>query len=328
MSGHAMGWLLVGLLLRWQPVQAQTAVVEYIHTDAQGSVVAVTDASRNVVERREYEPYGLQLAPAVQDGPGYTGHVQDAVTGLTYMQQRYYEPQLGVFLSVDPVTAYSGIPTHFNRYWYVAGNPYRFHDPDGRCTGSRITNSDGTCRDTGGFTTMAASAMNAGSSLSRMMAQAIPIPRPPPPVPMTGTTPDESGRTIGEDIVEGYRARQEQKTHVTYTLTKPGYPRSLTYIGRASGYGTPEQVMMQRYSSHGMRIFGYGNPTLDVSRIGEAGRLAIRGREQQMIDAAGGVRSDFVGNSIRAVSPINPLGRVYHEAANAEFGNIAPYTGW
>ena len=132
MSGHAMGWLLVGLLLLWQPVQAQTAVVEYIHTDAQGSVVAVTDASRNVVERREYEPYGLQLAPAVQDGPGYTGHVQDAVTGLTYMQQRYYEPQLGVFLSVDPVTAYSSPIGQFHRYRYASSSPYRFIDPDGR----------------------------------------------------------------------------------------------------------------------------------------------------------------------------------------------------
>lgn len=78
--------------------QAQT-VVEYIHTDSLGSVVAVTDANANVIERREYEPYGLQLTPSVQDGPGYTGHVQDVATGLTYMQQRYYDPAIGRFLS-------------------------------------------------------------------------------------------------------------------------------------------------------------------------------------------------------------------------------------
>jgi len=32
--------------------------------------------------------------------------VSDAATGLSYMQQRYMDPPLGVFLSVDPVTAY------------------------------------------------------------------------------------------------------------------------------------------------------------------------------------------------------------------------------
>ena len=39
------------------------------------------------VERREYEPYGAQLTPALQGGPGYTGHVQDAATGLVYMRK-------------------------------------------------------------------------------------------------------------------------------------------------------------------------------------------------------------------------------------------------
>lgn len=74
-------WLLVAFS---GSLHAQTVV--YIHTDALGSVVAETDANRNVLERREYEPYGQQLAPAVKNGPGYTGHVQDAGTGLVYMQ--------------------------------------------------------------------------------------------------------------------------------------------------------------------------------------------------------------------------------------------------
>ena len=113
-------------------VAAQTTV-KYVHTDALGSVVAMTDASGAVVdEHREYEAYGQQLTPAVQDGPGYTGHVQDAATGLTYMQQRYYDPAIGRFLSTDPVTALSNPTSLFNRYRYAANNPYRFTDPDGR----------------------------------------------------------------------------------------------------------------------------------------------------------------------------------------------------
>jgi RHS repeat-associated protein len=112
-------------------LNAQT--VEYIHTDALGSIVAITDEHRNVIERREYEPYGAQLTPALRDGPGYTGHLQDAATGLVQMQQRYYDPQIGRFLSVDPVTAYgSGDMRQFNRYAYAINNPYKYIDPDGR----------------------------------------------------------------------------------------------------------------------------------------------------------------------------------------------------
>lgn len=69
------------------------------------------------------------------------------------MQQRYYDPAIGRFLSVDPVTAYSNPVGAFNRYDYAANNPYRFIDPDGRCTGSHIGNKDGTCAFSGDFTT-------------------------------------------------------------------------------------------------------------------------------------------------------------------------------
>lgn len=62
---------------------------------------------------------------------GYTGHVMDAATGLTYMQQRYYDPQVGRFLSVDPVTADGKTGTNFNRYKYASNNPYKFVDPEG-----------------------------------------------------------------------------------------------------------------------------------------------------------------------------------------------------
>src|SRR3546814_10636913 len=80
------------LLLVCSPAFAQT--VTYVHTDALGSLVLLTDANRNVVERREYEPYGRQLTPAPQDGPGYTGHVYDAATGMVYRSEEHtYELQ-------------------------------------------------------------------------------------------------------------------------------------------------------------------------------------------------------------------------------------------
>ncbi|WP_238345913.1 RHS repeat domain-containing protein [Luteimonas saliphila] len=118
--------------IRDQPAAGGTVSVRYQHTDALGSPVIVTNASRGIVERSEYEPYGWPANRAWRDGPGYTGHVEDAATKLTYMRQRYYDPQLGVFLSADPVTAHSGPVKQFHRYRYANNNPYRFTDPNGR----------------------------------------------------------------------------------------------------------------------------------------------------------------------------------------------------
>src|SRR5690606_38760756 len=89
-------------------------------------------SAKTVLQRSEYEPYGFLANRPMQDGPGYTGHITDAATGLVYMQQRYYDPLIPRFLSVDPVTAYDNPIGAFHRYRYANNNPYKFTDPDGR----------------------------------------------------------------------------------------------------------------------------------------------------------------------------------------------------
>jgi RHS repeat-associated protein len=114
----------------WYPVS--TVEVRYQHTDALGSPVVETDETASVAstKRTAYAPYGEALSPTIVDGAGYTGHVMDAGTGLTYMQQRYYDPSLGRFLTVDPALDSGRL---FNRYAYAANSPFRGTDPDGRC---------------------------------------------------------------------------------------------------------------------------------------------------------------------------------------------------
>jgi|GEM_PF-1062881 len=124
---------------------AQT-IVEYIHTDALGSLVAITDASGIVIKRQVYESYGAAITQGTADAPGFAGHVWDSATNLSYMQQRYYDEELGRFLSVDPVAADGDVGANFSRYKYAHNNPYRFTDPDGRCekvTGSAICDGGG-----------------------------------------------------------------------------------------------------------------------------------------------------------------------------------------
>ncbi|GAB3468147.1 hypothetical protein GCM10027321_36270 [Massilia terrae] len=111
--------------------QPSSSSVTYIHTDALGSPVARTDASGNLISRTTYEPYGYVSSGATPD-IGFTGHVNDADTGLTYMQQRYYDPVAGRFLSIDPVTTDANTGDGFNRFGYARQNPFGYVDPDGR----------------------------------------------------------------------------------------------------------------------------------------------------------------------------------------------------
>ena len=66
-------------------------------------------------------------------GPGFTGHASDVATGLTNMQQRYMDQELGRFLTPDPVGPEEDFINHFNRYNYALNNPVRYTDPDGTC---------------------------------------------------------------------------------------------------------------------------------------------------------------------------------------------------
>lgn len=125
-------WLFALVVLFASSARAGDTVY-YYHNDAQGTPVVVTDAHGNVVERTYYGPYGEVLNRPLRDGPGYTGHEEDAATGLLYMQQRYYDPVVGRFPSADPVDVDTNTGANFNRYWYANDNPYRYTDPDGRC---------------------------------------------------------------------------------------------------------------------------------------------------------------------------------------------------
>ena len=109
----------------------------YYHLDAIGSVRAITDANNQVVERHDYLPFGEAPPgePAGQDPRRVAGKERDSDTGLDYFGGRFYGSGTGRFTTVDPVLNIENAlvnPQFWNRYAYVANNPLRFTDPDGR----------------------------------------------------------------------------------------------------------------------------------------------------------------------------------------------------
>ncbi len=134
--------LLTGMLLVPATGLAQiaTQVIEYYHTDALGSVRAVTkqvNGQWQVVARHDFMPFGEEVAAPVPppDKRLFTGKERDSETGMDYFGARYYRADLGRFTTVDPVqtTAENLVgPQRWNRYAYVSNNPLRYLDPDGR----------------------------------------------------------------------------------------------------------------------------------------------------------------------------------------------------
>jgi RHS repeat-associated protein len=66
----------------------------------------------------------------------FTGQRYERSTGLYDFQQRWYDPDCGRFLGVDPVVQAPADPQTVNSYGYVGNNPTTNLDPDGRIFGS------------------------------------------------------------------------------------------------------------------------------------------------------------------------------------------------
>jgi len=126
--------LLCALFVLQSYAQAEIKVTYYI-PDASGSPVAATDEQGKVLWRKHYKPFGEEIEQgnaSRNNHIGYTGHVHDKSTGLTYMGARYYDPIVGRFMAMDPAGVNPNDPRTFNRYVYANNNPYKFVDPDGR----------------------------------------------------------------------------------------------------------------------------------------------------------------------------------------------------
>jgi RHS repeat-associated protein len=146
--------LLAFLVAFGTSASAQTAVVEYYHLDAVGSVRAVTNQAGQVVRTHNYFAFGDGNDPAPpsnQDPLRFAGKARDAETGLDYFGARHYRARSGRFTTVDPFLDQSAAlinPQRWNRYAYALNNPLRNGDPDGKDTIDLVIGFGQGIRDT------------------------------------------------------------------------------------------------------------------------------------------------------------------------------------
>ena len=102
----------------------------YYHTDHLGSTRLVTDENRHIVSAVTYHPFGETNTEEGSEHHLFAGEERDS-TGLYYYGARYYDPDLGRFITRDLLKGEFTKPQTLNRYTYCLNNSLRYKDPWG-----------------------------------------------------------------------------------------------------------------------------------------------------------------------------------------------------
>jgi RHS repeat-associated protein len=104
----------------------------FYHTDHLGSTVLVTDETGKQVWNAEYTPFGKQVSKEgeMDHVTQFTGKDLDEDTGLYYFNARWYDQEVGRFISEDTITDPCN-PMTLNLYTYCSNNPLIYVDPTG-----------------------------------------------------------------------------------------------------------------------------------------------------------------------------------------------------
>jgi RHS repeat-associated protein len=212
-------------------------------------------------------------------------------SGKMYMRNRYYDPVTGRFTQEDPI----GLAGGSNLYGFGGGDPVNFSDPFGltRCPPCSSVGVRGAVGGAAGAAAAASALVSATSA------------------------PDVVAAGIDQAI--DYLKDKLQVKFVTYTRIGPD---ASVYSGRARGVGDPQSIVNARARLHPSRLDVFGPPRVDVWATGPEGYVAIRGREQQLIDAHGRAQSEG-GTSANLIRGVNKMVfPLFDAAATAKFGPL------
>ena len=121
-------------------IETGAAAGSYYYTrDHLGSIRELTDGSGNTRARYSYDPFGRQtkLTGDLDADFGFAGMFQTTGAGPLLTRFRAYDPELGRWLSRDPLknAEFGEGP---NLYLYVGDDPVNRTDPSGLCDGCEV----------------------------------------------------------------------------------------------------------------------------------------------------------------------------------------------
>ena len=105
----------------------------YLYDSLGRNVCALIDSSGEMLSNYEYDSFGnvTQENRGIKNVYKYCSEQFDEETGLIYLRNRYYDPEIGRFISKDKNFGDLYSPQTLNPYVYVENNPVNFVDPLG-----------------------------------------------------------------------------------------------------------------------------------------------------------------------------------------------------
>ncbi|MBP9663045.1 MAG: RHS repeat protein [Pyrinomonadaceae bacterium] len=134
-----------------------STTARYFLGDHLGSTLALTNSSGAITDSNTYDSFGNPTNAAFPTRYQFTGREFDNFSGLQYSRARFYDANLGRFVSEDPIGFAGG---DVNLYGYVRNQPQWFRDPMGLQPGADVLTNPGVL---GGLSAGATLAGTAGA---------------------------------------------------------------------------------------------------------------------------------------------------------------------
>ncbi|MFX3661414.1 MAG: toxin C-terminal domain-containing protein, partial [Ectobacillus sp.] len=113
----------------------KSGLTYYYHINGHGDVLALTDKDGNIVASYTYDAWGNIISKtgtmSASNPYRYAGYRYDNEAGLYYLITRYYDPNIGRFISRDTFFGLNDEPLSLNQYAYTKNNPIIYFDPNG-----------------------------------------------------------------------------------------------------------------------------------------------------------------------------------------------------
>lgn len=314
---------------------ASSGEITTYHFNIQGSTVALTDSTGKITDSYAYDSFGV-----LANSDGYSSQpfrylgrygIVDEGTGLLYARARHFSPQLGRFLTKDPVTGKDSDGQSLNRYVYALNNPFLFSDVSGLCPqGGNIWSTlncslhnlivpeqaEVLATTTANSTPLTAQADWVTKIVDQILLNVVGVasviiqPEGPGEVAEYGVL--EMDGVVATDAVEtgGTGAAYNKATgQGLYVLRDEA--GDIRYIGRGDA---PARIIAHMTTPGKSDLFGealWDNNLLDSQ---------AKGLEQKLMDALGGAKSQNPNspllNIIRSFSPSNPNASLYQNAVS------------
>lgn len=109
--------------------------------DVQGNIIAILDSTGDVVVEYTYDAWGNHIVTPTEEAYTelsqlnpfrYRGYYYDTETGLYFLKTRYYDPEVGRFITIDDLSYLDPDTINgLNLYAYCGNNPVMNVDPSG-----------------------------------------------------------------------------------------------------------------------------------------------------------------------------------------------------